>query len=221
MGSQQTNGLFITFEGIDGCGKSTQLSLCAEALKLAGHPVVITRNPGGTEFGQELREILLHSTRKVFPLSELLLFIADRAQHMDEVVLPALATGKIVLCDRHMDSTLAYQGDGRGISHDTIRELNRIAIQGQQPDLTLLFDADPAILAQRVNQRGQADRLEGEKAEFHTRVRNGFLKLAKQEPARIHLFNALETPEAIHQQVMQLLTTRLQALLPLTQSQRP
>lgn len=209
MGSQQKTGLFITFEGIDGSGKSTQLNLCAEALQQAGHEVVITRNPGGTEFGQELRAILLHSRRQVFPLSELLLFIADRAQHMDEVVLPALAAGKVVLCDRHMDSTLAYQGYGRGLSHETIRELNQIAIQGKQPDLTLLFDAEPAILAQRVNKRGQADRLEGEKAEFHARVREGFLSLAEQEPERIQVFNALDSTEALHQQVMQTLEASL------------
>lgn len=214
MGSQPDKGLFITFEGIDGCGKSTQLGLCAEALQQAGHQVVVTRNPGGTEFGQELRNILLHSPRKVFPISELLLFIADRAQHMDEVVFPALNAGKIVLCDRHMDSTLAYQGYGRDIDMETIRELNQIAVQGTQPDLTFLFDADPAILAQRVSKRGQADRLEGEKAEFHIRVREGFLTLAKQEPERIRVINALEAPEAIHQRVMQHLTARLATSAP-------
>lgn len=195
-------GLLITFEGLDGSGKSTQLTLCAQALEQAGHGVVVTRNPGGTAFGQELREILLHSPRQVFPLSELLLFIADRAQHMDEVVFPAMAEGKIVLCDRHMDSTLAYQGYGRGLPMDTIRELNHIALQGKMPDQTFLFDGDPAILAQRVTQRGRADRLEGEKAEFHRKVREGFLDLARQEPERIRVFDALKSAEALHEEVM-------------------
>lgn len=212
MDSGRKQGFFITFEGIDGSGKSTQLALCAEALEAMGRETVITRNPGGTPFGLELREILLHSKQTVFPISELLLFIADRAQHMDEVVFPALAAGKIVLCDRHMDSTLAYQGYGRGIDIETIRELNQIAIQGRKPDLTLLFDADSDLLAQRVTQRGQADRLEGEKAEFHSKVREGFLELARQEPARIQVLNALESQESLHQQVKQLLETHLQPL---------
>jgi dTMP kinase len=205
MEPKQKQGLLITFEGIDGSGKSTQLALCAQALQASDHGVVITRNPGGTPFGLELREILLHSKQTVFPISELLLFIADRAQHMDEVVFPALAAGNMVLCDRHMDSTLAYQGYGRGLSIETIRELNQIAIQGKKPDLTLLFDADPDILAQRVTQRGQADRLEGEKAEFHRKVREGFLDLSQQEPERIRVFNALDSQGTLHQQVMQLL----------------
>jgi len=202
MNTQQS-GLFITFEGIDGSGKSTQMELCAQALEAAGHPVILTRNPGGTEFGLELRQILLHSKGAVFPISELLLFIADRAQHMDEVVFPALQAGKIVLCDRHIDSTLAYQGYGRGLSLETIQELNTIALQGRQPDMTLLFDGDPNILAQRVNNRGQADRMEAEKADFHRRVREGYLTVASQNPQRIHVFNALDSVEALHQQVMQ------------------
>lgn len=201
--SAEKRGLFITFEGIDGSGKSTQMQLCAQALEAAGHSVVITRNPGGTAFGLELRQILLHSTQTVYPMSELLLFIADRAQHMDEVVFPALAEGKIILCDRHMDSTLAYQGYGRGLPLVTIRELNEIAIQGRKPDLTLLYDGDPATLAQRVNNRGQADRLEGEKADFHRRVREGFLELAQLEPQRIQVLSALESIEQLQAQTLQ------------------
>lgn len=201
--SAEKHGLFVTFEGIDGSGKSTQMQLCAQALEAAGHSVVLTRNPGGTAFGLELRQILLHSTQTVYPMSELLLFIADRAQHMDEVVFPALAEGKIILCDRHMDSTLAYQGYGRGLALATIRELNEIAIQGRKPDLTLLFDGDPATLAQRVNNRGKADRLEGEKADFHRRVREGFLELAQLEPQRIQVLNALEPIEQLQAQTLQ------------------
>jgi dTMP kinase len=208
MGTPNT-GLFVTFEGIDGSGKSTQMELCAQALEAAGHAVVLTRNPGGTEFGLELRQILLHSTKPVYPLSELLLFIADRAQHMDELVFPALQAGNIILCDRHMDSTLAYQGYGRGLDLHTIRELNQIAIQGKKPDLTLLFDGDPAVLAHRVNHRGQADRMEQEKADFHQRVRQGYLTLAQQEPERIVVLDATQDIQTLHQQVMQ----RLQAAM--------
>jgi dTMP kinase len=207
-------GLLITFEGIDGSGKSTQMALCAQALEAAGHSVLTTRNPGGTAFGLELRQILLHSKGDVFPMSELLLFIADRAQHMDEVVFPALEAGKIILCDRHIDSTLAYQGYGRGLSLNTIQELNAIALQGRQPDLTLLFDGEPEVLAHRVNHRGEADRMEGEKAEFHHRVREGFLTLAQQNPQRIQVFNALNSLEQLHQRVMQTVQAALQNPLP-------
>ena len=203
------HGLFITFEGIDGSGKSTQMQLCAKALEAAGYSIVLTRNPGGTEFGQELREILLHYPKNVYPTSELLLFIADRAQHMDEVVFPALAQGKIILCDRHIDSTMAYQGYGRNLPLDIIQTLNQIAIQNRKPDLTFLFDGPPEVLAERVNQRGKADRMEGEVQDFHVRVRRGYLALAEAEPERILLFNALETPQALHQQLMQVLSAKL------------
>lgn len=202
-------GLFITFEGIDGSGKSTQLGRCAEALEAAGRRVVITRNPGGTGFGQELRQILLHRSEPVYPISELLLFIADRAQHMDEVVFPALKEGQIILCDRHLDSTVAYQGYGRGLPLDTIHELNRIAIQRKEPDLTLLFDGDPTALAQRVSRRGQVDRLEGEAAEFHQRVREGYLAEARRNEHRTRILDALADPDTLHRQVMQ----QLQPLL--------
>lgn len=201
--------MFITFEGIDGSGKSTQLELLAKVLEASGRQVVVTRNPGGTEFGLELRQILLHHPGQVFPISELLLFISDRAQHMDEVVFPALKQGKIVLCDRHMDSTVAYQGYGRGLSLETIQELNRIALQGKLPDLTLLFDGDPQVLAQRVTRRGQADRMEGEALDFHTRVREGYLALAGQDPERIQVFNALESPDALHHAVLKSLQAPL------------
>ena len=202
-------GLFITFEGMDGSGKSTQLERCAEALRADGHTVTVTRNPGGTDFGLKLREILLHSEDQVFPTSELLLFIADRAQHMDAVVFPALAAGGIVLCDRHMDSTVAYQGYGRGLALDTVHELNRIAVQGRRPDLTLLFDGDVAALASRVNKRGKADKVEGEALDFHQRVRQGFLALAEAEPGRVIRLDAMADIESLHQQVMQ----RVQGLL--------
>ncbi len=202
-------GLFVTFEGIDGSGKSTQMERCAEALQTLGQTVVLTRNPGGTEFGQELRQILLHYPKAVYPTSELLLFIADRAQHMDEVVFPALKEGKIILCDRHLDSTVAYQGYGRGLPLDRIHELNNIAIQGRKPDLTLLFDGPPDVLHQRVSRRGEKDRLEGEALDFHTRVREGYLSEARKDPKRVIILNALDSQDDLHQQVMHHLTSRL------------
>ena len=204
-----SHGCFITFEGIDGSGKSTQLALCADRLRAEGREVVVTRNPGGTAFGQELRQILLHSSHPLEPMSELLLFMADRAQHMDEVVFPALARNAIILCDRHIDSTLAYQGYGRGMDLAMIRQLNTLATQGRQPDLTLLFDGEPELLAKRVSARGAADRLEGEPLAFRLRVREGYRLLAEQAPNRMIALDALDTVENLHDQVMGILKTRL------------
>lgn len=207
--SATSTGLFVTFEGIDGSGKSTQLRQAAQALEHAGHTVLVTRNPGGTEFGQALRDILLHARHAVFPVSELLLFVADRAQHMDEVVFPALQQGHVVLCDRHIDSTIAYQGYGRGLDHAMIDQLNAIALQGRPPDLTLLFDGPPEQLAQRVHRRGQADRMEAEAMAFHQRVRDGFLAEARRHPHRITVLDALSPIDSLHRTVMQHLGTRL------------
>lgn len=209
MSDSNNSGLFVTFEGIDGSGKSTQLKRCAEALQKNGQRVIETRNPGGTPFGQKLRDILLHYPGDVSPISELLLFMADRTQHMNEVVFPALKQNQIVLCDRHIDSSVAYQGYGRGLDITEIHRLNDLAIQGRQPDLTLLFDGDPAILSQRVSKRGQADRLEGEALDFYQRVRDGFLALAEQNPDRFVVLNAETDLETLHQHVIHVLDARL------------
>ncbi|MEM0951051.1 MAG: dTMP kinase [Cyanobacteria bacterium P01_H01_bin.74] len=197
--------LFITFEGIDGCGKSTQLALCAETLseKYGSESVITTRNPGGTEFGKAVRNILLHSTHKVPPLSELFLFLADRAEHLETLLKPALEAGKIVLCDRYFDSTLVYQGHGRGLDLEVVTQLNAIATQYTQPDCTFLFDADPSALQDRLIARGKAsDRMEKETQAFRDALRNGFLSQAKQYPARIKVLDALESIEDTHQQVI-------------------
>jgi dTMP kinase len=206
------SGLFVTFEGIDGSGKSTQLELCAKALQAQGREVVITRNPGGTEFGQELRQILLHSKHPVGTMAELFLFMADRAQHMEELVRPVLARGGLVLCDRHMDSTIAYQGYGRGLDLEMITSLNTLATQDIQPDLTLLFNGDPRLLAQRVSARGATDRLEGEPLAFRERVHSGYQAQAEQHPARITCINALQSIEAVHQEVISIISGKLQTL---------
>lgn len=190
-------GLFITFEGLDGCGKTTQIARVKDFLTALGQNVVLTRNPGGTDFGLKLREILLHYPGKLCDESELLLFIADRAQHMDEVVFPALDSGSVVLCDRHLDSTVAYQGYGRGLDIDFIHQLNNKAIRGRKPDITFLLDGDPQVLSARVDKRGKADRLEGEALTFREKTREGFLKLAKNESDRFIVLDATRTPDEI------------------------
>ncbi len=195
-------GLFISFEGIDGSGKSTQMALCQNALEEAGYSTLITRNPGGTDLGLGIRKILLHHPSYVSPRCELLLYIADRAQHMDEIILPALTEGKIVLCDRHIDSTVAYQGYGRNLDKSVIEQLNNIAIQGKKPDLTLLFDGDAKVLLERVNRRGEADRLEQEKIDFFERTAQGYRNIAQSEAQRFKTLDALKTVEALHDEVM-------------------
>jgi dTMP kinase len=202
-------GLFVTFEGLDGSGKSTQLVLCAEALRKAGHEVLETRNPGGTPLGQEIRQMLLHHPGSVSPTCELLLYMADRAQHMGEVVLPALKANRIVLCDRYIDSTVAYQGYGRGLDRAFIQGLNEVVTHYQKPHITFLFDAPPEALATRVSQRGAADRLEQEAIEFREKVREGFLALAQAEPQRIVVCDAMAPVDILHQKVMD----RLESIL--------
>jgi dTMP kinase len=173
---------FITFEGIEGCGKSTQVRLVAERLGSRG---VETREPGGTRVGQALRQIVLDpSTRALAPVSELLIYFADRAQHVAEVIRPALAQGRIVLCDRHVESSLAYQGYGRGLALDAIRALGVLATGGLRPDAIVLVDVPVELGLQRARRRGAQDRLEAEEIAFHERVRAGYDLLARQEPER-------------------------------------
>lgn len=207
-------GLFVTFEGVDGSGKTTQWQLATEALQQqqGENQVVATRNPGGTPLGQAIRQMLLEAPadKAPQPVAELLLYLADRAQHVAEVVQPALADGKIVLCDRFSDSTLAYQGAGRSLDTTTVALINRVACQGITPHLTLLFDADPTLLSERLHQRGKPDRMDRESLAFKHRVRNGFLQLAQQEPERIVVLDALQAIDTVHQQVMATLMTHLQ-----------
>lgn len=196
-------GLFITFEGADGCGKTTQLMLMAKYLKEHGTDVLVTREPGAKGLGEKLREILLNYDGEVSSQAEAFLFLADRAQHMDVIIKPAVAAGKIVLCDRHTDSTVAYQGYGRGIDISRINMLNDIATGGRKPDLTIVFDVDVETSLARVGK--EKDRMENAGMEFFNRVRNGYLHIAKQEPERVKVIDATQSIEAIHIQVIKLI----------------
>lgn len=192
-------GLFITFEGIDGCGKSTQLNLLAEYLKSKDLEVIITREPGAAGLGEKLREILLNYEGEVSSNCEAFLFLADRAQHIDTLVKPAIESGKIVLCDRHTDSTVAYQGYGRGVDLNQIKLLNKIATSSFSPDLTFVFDLDVEVAQTRVGKN--KDRLESAGKEFHNKVREGYLEIAKNEPQRVKVINSNDSIENIFEQV--------------------
>ena len=194
-------GLFVTFEGLDGCGKTTQINQLKERLIESGHQVLLTRNPGGTDLGLKLREIVLHYPDDLSSVSELLLYVADRAQHMKQVILPALESGQVVLCDRHIDSTVAYQGYGRGLDIPFIHQLNTVATDGIKPDKTFFLDGDPEILSQRVHTRGQADRLEREVAAFKERSREGFLTLVSEEPERFVILDAIKPADDISEDI--------------------
>lgn len=192
-------GLFITFEGADGCGKTTQLNLLEKYLKDKGLDVIVTREPGAKGLGEKFREILLNYDGIVSDRCESFLFLADRAQNIDTIVKPAVSSGKIVLCDRHIDSSVAYQGYGRGLDIQQIKNLNTIAAGGMLPDLTIVFDIDIETSMQRVGKN--KDRMENSGNEFFNRVRNGYLELAKQEPDRIKVVDSTASIDDIHNKV--------------------
>ncbi len=194
-------GLFITFEGADGCGKTTQIKLLDEYLRKNNYNTLLTREPGSRGLGEKLREILLNYDGEVSSNCESFLFLADRSQHMDCIIKPAIAQGKIVLCDRHTDSTVAYQGYGRGLDIEQINYLNNIATGGLKPDLTIVFDIDIKTSMARVGK--EKDRMESAGVEFFNRVRNGYLEIAKREPQRVKVINSSDTIENIHRQVLE------------------
>lgn len=200
-------GIFITFEGPDGAGKTTQMRMLGERLEMLGKEVVYTREPGGTRISEEIRDILLNpSHSEMSDRTEALLYAASRAQHVEEFIKPALMAGKIVLCDRFTDSTIAYQGFGRGIDVSFLDKLNRIAVAGVNPDLTLVLDIDPAQGIDRISEKrvraGQAkDRIELENIEFHKRVREGFRCLVAANPQRCKTVDAGRDPETVHNEV--------------------
>ena len=205
-----TQGLFITFEGADGCGKTTQLKLLAEYLQKNGVDVLVTREPGAKGLGEKLRDILLNYDGVVSDRCEAFLFLADRAQHIDTIVAPAVNTGKIVLCDRHIDSTVAYQGYGRGQDIEQINKLNMIATSGKKPDLTIVFDIDAETSLARVG--SAKDRMESAGIEFFNRVRDGYLKIAAHETARVKVLDATKSIDEVQQDVIELINSKLCAL---------
>ena len=194
--------LFITFEGADGCGKTTQIELLNEYLLKKGFKTLVTREPGAKGLGEKLREILLNYDGEVSPNCESFLFLADRAQHVDCIIKPALKDGVIVLCDRHTDSTVAYQGYGRQLDIEQIKKLNEIAVNGLKPDLTIVFDIDIETSMQRVGKT--KDRMESAGTDFFNRVRNGYLAIANEEPNRVKVINSADAIENIHKQVIEL-----------------
>ena len=188
-------GLFITFEGADGSGKTTQLNKVKEFLLEEGYDVIITREPGALDIGQKIRNILLHNEGFVSDRCEMFLFLADRSQHIYALIKPSIDNGKIVLCDRHTDSTIAYQGYGRGQNINLLKELNNIAVHGVVPDLTLLYDVSTKTAQERVGL--EKDRMESAGLIFHEKVRNGYLELQKENSYRIKLIDANRTIEEV------------------------
>lgn len=203
-------GRFVTVEGIEGVGKSTNVGFVAGELRRAGHTVVETREPGGTSLGERVRELLLSPGNRIAPLTELLLMFAARAAHLDEVIRPALNSGKWVVCDRFTDASRAYQGGGRGLPVDTIDTLATLVQGDLQPDLTLLLDAPLDISARRQAVRGQRDRFERESGEFFQRVRQAYLDLAAREPARIRLIDAGQPLSAVQSDIRRALRDLVQ-----------
>ena len=196
-------GKFITFEGADGSGKTTQIEKIKKYLEQKGERCLLTREPGGSDLGNKIREILLHYDGEIDSLAELLLYMADRAQHAKKIILPALNDGITVLCDRYTDSSVAYQGYARGLDIQKIIELNNIATDGLNPDLTIVFDVETETAIKRVGDI--KDRLEQEGIEFHKKLRYGYLELAKRFPERIKVVNSNLEIEEVFEQVKEIL----------------
>jgi dTMP kinase len=197
-----TAGLFISLEGIDGVGKSTQSDLLEEFLRNAGREVVRTLEPGGTELGQEIRHLLLHRKGDVAPRAEALLYAADRAHHVATKIRPALERGEVVITDRYLDSSVAYQGAGRALKAEDVRAISMFAVEGLLPDLTILLDLEASAATERRNKTGEApDRLEREKIEFFEAVRQAFLDMAAAEPNRWLVIDARQSVETMHEQI--------------------
>ena len=209
--------MFITLEGIEGCGKTTQLQHISSFLEDEGHFVVVTREPGGTTIGKKIRSILLDpASKELLPLAELLLYMADRAQHIESVIKPRLGEGKIVVSDRYVDATVAYQGFARGLGVDFIRDLHRIMLNDFKPDVTFLLDLPPRIGLSRAwqeldsgNRIGAESRFEEEAICFHDKVRAGYLELARLEPQRFRIIDASQNIHAVQAEIQRELSKYL------------
>ena len=196
------HGLFITFEGPDGSGKSTHAEKLKQWFKNKGFSVILTREPGGTRLAESIRKLLLNSENSVSPITELLLYAASRAQHTQELILPSLKQGKIIISDRYYDSTVAYQHYGRGLDLKTIKELNTIASGGLTPDLTILIDLETKKSLGRLKNTRKKDRIENENTAFHRKIRNGYLALAKDEPRRIKIVKSNNEMSATFESIL-------------------
>jgi dTMP kinase len=209
------SGLFISIEGIEGSGKTTQIKLLYEYIKTKGYDVILTREPGGCNIGEQIRHILLDPNNNITPLTELLLYMAARIQHIHEVIIPALSEGKIVITDRFIDATIAYQGYGRGINIELIHKLNRLVIQDIKPDITFILDIEPdegilrAVNIAKERPEGYPDRIEKEDISFHQRVRQGYLDIAAKEPDRVIVINGRGGIDEIHQKICNIVSARL------------
>ena len=204
--------MFITFEGIEGCGKSTQAKLLYEELMDRGFTVLLTREPGGTPAAEEIRRIILKKWEEEFPpFAELSLYEAARSFHVENLILPSLKEGAVVVCDRFTDSTVAYQGYGRGLPLDLIERMNFEATRGLKPDVTFLIDLPVEVAFSRLS-RKELDRIESEELSFHERVREGFLKIAEKEPQRVVVLDGTREIEEIFKSVLKVVLERLNAL---------
>jgi len=205
--------MFITFEGIEGTGKTTQIAKVEKYLTSLGKDVLLTLEPGGSRVGQELRKMLLHvENQDITPQTELFLYLADRAQHVSQIIRPNLAAGKVVLCDRFADSTIVYQGFGRGLDTKVLQQLNDVAVDGLWPDLTILLDIDPEVGLQRANYRNleenktnEEGRFEAEHISFHKRIREGYLTWAALNRDRVKVADASASPEKVFEQIKDML----------------
>ncbi|MBD2387827.1 dTMP kinase [Cylindrospermum sp. FACHB-282] len=205
-------GKLIVFEGVEGCGKTTQMQLCCQWLQSLGVCVVVTREPGGTELGLHLRRLLLEKSedKPIAEMTELLLYAADRAQHVEQELKPNLADGKYILCDRYTDSTIAYQGYGRGLSMEIINQLNYIATGGKTSDLTIWLDVDVEVgLARKRGGEVALDRIEQETIAFHQRVQQGYAELAASHPGRIFRVDGSLSQDQVQQMIKEILGDRL------------
>ena len=205
------NGKLIVFEGVEGCGKTTQIQLCSQWLESLNISVVLTREPGGTELGKDLRRLLLEKSpnKPVGEVTELLLYAADRAQHIEEELKPNLATGKYILCDRYTDSTISYQGYGRGLNMSIINQLNQISTGGLESDLTIWLDVDVEVGLSRKRGQATLDRIEQETIAFHRRVQQGYTELAGSYPSRIMRVDGTSSQDIVQKSIQEILQNRL------------
>src|SRR5215469_3761335 len=219
-------GKFITFEGLDGCGKTTQMEKLAAVLRAEGIEVITTREPGGTEIGERIRTVLLDSrTAGLDPMAEMALMFASRAQQLAQVVLPAIEAGKWVLCDRYIDSTEAYQGGGRQLGTDAVLQLHKVLCRGLWPDLTVLMDSEADHSVKRARRRNKAasdgaqpdeNRFEQESYAFFKRVHDAYLAIARREPQRVAVVDARQPAEVVHPRIVQIVSERLLRLKPVS-----